>query len=263
MSATFILDNQMVENMSLTEQANTSARDYVSQGIPTGLLTTHRDDWMTVRAVDSGKGTQYSKDDRVYLRLKRVGDVVGAALALVVLLPVLVVIALVVWAQDRGPVLYHQKRVGKDGRLFTFYKFRSMVRQADALKAVVESRNEADGPIFKMRQDPRVTRAGRVLRRYSLDELPQLWNVLIGDMSLVGPRPHLPAEVAQYRPGHGDRLKVQPGLLCVREVSGRSRLSFEEWVEMDLAYIQGRSLWADLKILGMAIPAILKADGAF
>jgi lipopolysaccharide/colanic/teichoic acid biosynthesis glycosyltransferase len=218
---------------------------------------------MTVTAVDDGKDFRRTGDERAYLLLKRAGDVVGAAAVLVILLPVLAVIALLIWAQDRGPVLYHQKRVGKDGRLFTFYKFRSMVREADALKAVIEARNEADGPIFKMKQDPRVTRVGRVLRRYSLDELPQLWNVLIGDMSLVGPRPHLPTEVAQYRPGHQGRLKVQPGLLCVREVSGRSRLSFEEWVEMDLAYIQGRSLWADLKILWMAIPAVLKADGAF
>jgi lipopolysaccharide/colanic/teichoic acid biosynthesis glycosyltransferase len=198
-----------------------------------------------------------------YLRAKRAGDLVFTAAALVVVFPLMVVIALLIWAEDRGPVLYSQDRVGKDGRHFRFYKFRSMVRNADALREVIEEHNEADGPIFKMKRDPRITRVGRTLRRYSFDELPQLWNVLIGDMSLVGPRPHLPREVAQYRSCQKARLKVQPGLICLREVTGRSHLSFEQWVESDLAYIRQRSLIFDLRILLLALPAIMKADGAY
>lgn len=198
-----------------------------------------------------------------YFTFKRIGDVIFATGALLVLLPVMLVVALLVYAEDGGPVLYHQERVGKGGRRFKFFKFRSMVRNADALKAKIQSDNEATGPIFKMKKDPRITRIGRVLRRYSIDELPQLWNVVIGDMSLVGPRPHLPEEVAQYRSSQHLRLKVQPGLLCLREVSGRSRLTFEQWVELDLAYIQRQSLRLDLCILCLAVPAILKADGAF
>ncbi|MES2464726.1 MAG: sugar transferase [Armatimonadota bacterium] len=198
-----------------------------------------------------------------YLVAKRTGDLAAVTATLVILLPVMAVIALIVWAQDRGPILYSQERVGKDGRSFRFYKFRSMVQNADALKAAIQSSNEASGPIFKMKNDPRTTPAGRVLRRYSLDELPQLWNVLAGDMSLVGPRPHLPSEVAQYRPEQKARLSVQPGLICLREVSGRSRLSFEQWVALDLDYIQKRSVWVDMQILWRAVPAILKADGAY
>ncbi len=247
--------------MSLTEQ--TSTGEFLSRRGNEFLLNRNRDSWTTHTSSGVGKGSRSETDCRYYLALKRVGDVAAAAAGLVLLFPVLAMIALLIWAQDRGPVLYRQTRVGRGGRLFTFYKFRSMVRNADALKAAIEAKNEAVGPIFKMARDPRVTPLGRTLRRFSLDELPQLWNVLVGDMSLVGPRPHLPAEVAQYRAEQQGRLKVQPGLLCLREVSGRSRLSFEEWVEMDLAYIEGRSLRSDLKILWMAIPAVLKADGAF
>lgn len=201
--------------------------------------------------------------DLFYLTAKRAGDIAAASSALIVLLPFMVVVGLCIWLQDQGAVIYHQERVGKDGRLFRFYKFRSMVRNADALKAEIEAGNEASGPIFKIKNDPRVTPLGRVLRRYSIDELPQLWNVLVGNMSLVGPRPHLPGEVSQYRPDQLARLRVQPGLICLREVSGRSRLSFEQWVQMDLAYIEKRSLRLDLHILWRAVPAVLKADGAF
>ena len=210
-----------------------------------------------------GSNNQNNEANRFYLAAKRSGDVIAAAGALVVLLPVLATIALMIRAEGRGPVLYSQERVGRNGRRFKFYKFRSMVLNADAIKAQYMKFNEASGPIFKMKNDPRVTAVGRVLRRYSLDELPQFWNVLIGDMSLVGPRPHLPSEVAQYQQGQQARLLVQPGLICLREVSGRSHLSFEQWVEMDLAYIQSQSFKADLNILLKAVPAILKADGAF
>jgi lipopolysaccharide/colanic/teichoic acid biosynthesis glycosyltransferase len=137
-----------------------------------------------------------------------------------------------------------------------------MVRNADAIKGQLESHNEAVGPIFKMKNDPRVTNIGRILRRYSLDELPQLVNVLRGEMSLVGPRPHLPSEVACYTERQGQRLKVQPGLLCFREVFGRSKMSFHEWVELDLLYLEHRSFRTDWRILRRTLPAVLSAEGA-
>ena len=198
-----------------------------------------------------------------YDTAKRVGDVATAATLLLIFLVPLVIVALVIWFEDRGPIFYYQVRVGRDGRHFRFYKFRSMVQNADAIKAQLEAQNEADGPIFKMKNDPRITRIGRIIRRYSVDELPQLLNVLRGDMSLIGPRPHLPREVALYTERQHDRLKVQPGLLCLREVLGRSNMTFEQWVELDLLYIQYRSFQTDMRILLRTIPAILKAEGAY
>ena len=199
----------------------------------------------------------------VYLAVKRTLDVCVASIALLVLAPVLLLIALAILWEDGGPVLFWQNRVGRDGKLFRFYKFRSMVRDAERLKETLAAHNEAAGPIFKMRQDPRVTRVGRVLRKYSLDELPQLFNVLRGDMSLVGPRPHLPQEVALYTARHRQRLSVRPGLVCLREVHGRSNLSFERWIELDLIYIAYRSLRTDLRILWHLVPAVLRAEGAY
>jgi len=191
-----------------------------------------------------------------YSVLKRVGDIAGSGLALVVLSPVMGAIALFVVLQDRGPVLYSQDRVGRDGKTFRFYKFRSMVRDADRRKKELARANEADGPIFKMKDDPRVTAVGRFLRRYSLDELPQFWNVLRGDMSLVGPRPHLPTEIANCADYPRERLSVPPGIVCLREVGGRSELTFRQWLESDLEYVRRRSLWLDLSILLRAIPAV-------
>jgi len=200
-----------------------------------------------------------------YLKTKRVLDIVIASLALLFLSPLLLLIALaiVMEGRGRGPILFHQKRVGKNGHVFRFYKFRSMVPDAEARLRDLAAHNEACGPIFKMRRDPRVTRVGRWLRKSSMDELPQLFNVLKGDMSLVGPRPHLPREVETYDARQRQRLQVQPGLLCLREVSGRSHLTFEQWIESDLTYIERRSLSMDLSILLRTLPAILKGDGAY
>lgn len=195
--------------------------------------------------------------------VRRALDILVAFTALVLLAPLLVAIAVLVWAEDRGTIFFQQKRVGQHGRHFAFYKFRSMVPNAEALKETLAAQNEATGPIFKMKADPRVTRIGRVLRRYSLDELPQLWNVLKGDMSLVGPRPHLPRELEQCPSYPQERLSVPPGLICLREVSGRSALTFEEWIALDLEYVRNRSLWLDLSILLRAIPAVLRGDGAY
>jgi lipopolysaccharide/colanic/teichoic acid biosynthesis glycosyltransferase len=209
-----------------------------------------------------GVGNQ-SVPPPAYFVMKRVIDVATSLLLLTLLFPVLLVIGLCIALEDRGPVLYYQTRVGRNGRHFRFYKFRSMVKNADALKDKLAEQNEAVGPVFKIKNDPRVTRCGRFLRKTSLDELPQLINVLRGEMTLVGPRPHLPREVALYEDWHFERQNVEPGLLCLREVLGRSNLSFDQWVAYDLLYIRNRSALTDSWILLRLIPAVLKADGAY
>jgi lipopolysaccharide/colanic/teichoic acid biosynthesis glycosyltransferase len=200
-----------------------------------------------------------SADDLV----KRSLDITFAVAALTVLSLPIGVIALCIKLTDGGQIIYMQERVGRDGRTFKFFKFRSMVQNADALKEKLAEQNEADGPIFKMKNDPRITPIGRFIRKWSLDELPQFLNVLRGDMSLVGPRPHLPSEIEAYENYPLERLSVQPGLLCLREVTGRSSLSFEQWLASDLEYVKNRSLWLDIQILLKAVPAILLAKGAY
>jgi lipopolysaccharide/colanic/teichoic acid biosynthesis glycosyltransferase len=199
----------------------------------------------------------------VYETTKRATDVVAASSLLFLLFPVFLMVATLIYLEDRGPIFYYQTRVGKKGRRFRFFKFRSMVQEADIIKANLQEQNEAKGPIFKMRNDPRITRIGRFIRRYSIDELPQLVNVLRGEMSLVGPRPHLPSEVERYNEKQSKRLEVQPGLICFREVLGRSNMTFEQWVELDLLYIEHRSWSTDGTILVRLIPAVLSADGAY
>lgn len=196
------------------------------------------------------------------LAIKRMIDVLVAAVLLVLLAPVMVPIVLLIWREDHGPVLFQQERVGRFGRRFTMLKFRSMYVDAEQRFAEVEDLNEADGPIFKMEHDPRVTRIGHLLRRSSLDELPQLWNVLRGEMSLVGPRPPLPREVQNYETWQRRRLSMKPGLTCIWQVSGRSRLDFETWMRLDLEYIDNWSLGLDLRLLLRTVPAVLSGDGA-
>jgi lipopolysaccharide/colanic/teichoic acid biosynthesis glycosyltransferase len=198
-----------------------------------------------------------------YRFAKRALDIVVASSTLVLLSPVFASIALVIKLNDGGPIFFRQVRVGRHGRQFTFYKFRSMVPNADALKASLSEANEAEGPIFKMKDDPRITRVGRILRKSSLDEFPQFFNVLRGDMSLVGPRPHLPHEIEGCADYPTERLSVMPGLVCLREVSGRSRLTFEEWIATDLDYVRRCSLKLDLSILMRAAIAVIRADGAY
>lgn len=198
-----------------------------------------------------------------YPAVKRGLDILLSLVALLLLSPLFLVLIALVYLQDRGPVFYSQQRVGRDGVPFSFHKFRSMVVDADRIKAQLAAQNEAEGPIFKMRRDPRITPVGRILRRFSLDELPQFWNVLKGDMSLVGPRPHLPAEIAACPEYPRERLTVAPGLVCLREVGGRSELTFEQWLQSDLDYIRRRSVWLDLSILLRAIPAVVCCRGAY
>src|SRR6185503_5850506 len=203
-------------------------------------------------------------DEGAYLRAgKRIVDVIGATLALLVLAPVILVMAIIIRITTHGPVFYRSKRIGRGGREFTFYKLRSMVKDAHLKRHHVEHLNEADGPVFKIASDPRITPIGRFMRSTSLDEVPQFWNVLRGDMSLVGPRPPIPEEVAQYEPWQLRRLDVRPGLTCLWQISGRSRIGFQEWMRLDLEYIRHRSLKLDLKILLRTIPAVLSREGAY
>ena len=199
----------------------------------------------------------------IYEFLKRVMDIVCSGLALVVLSPVLLIIALAV-RSDGGPAFYTQQRVGKGGKTFRIYKFRSMCMNADSpeMLAKLAALNEMDGPAFKIKNDPRITKVGRFIRRTSLDELPQLINIFVGDMTIVGPRPPLVSEVAQYTDYQRQRLLVKQGLTCYWQCSGRNNINFEEWVELDLKYIRERSLWTDIKIILKTVPAVLSGDGA-
>jgi exopolysaccharide biosynthesis polyprenyl glycosylphosphotransferase len=200
--------------------------------------------------------------DEVLLFIRRCADVVLASLLLVLLSPVFLVIALLIKLTSHGPVLFRQTRCGLHGRSFVFLKFRSMQLDAEALKSTLAAFNEMDGPAFKMTNDPRVTPMGRFLRRTSLDELPQLWNILKGDMSFVGPRPAVVEEVRQYEPWQRRRLSMKPGLTCLWQVSGRNELTFDEWMRLDLEYIDNWSLWLDLKIALLTIPAVVRGRGA-
>ena len=195
---------------------------------------------------------------------KRGVDVVGALAGLVLLAPLLVATALAIRIDSRGPVLFRQTRVGKRGRLFTMYKFRSMRTTAEIEKQAFDGDNESrDGVLFKMRQDPRVTRVGRIIRRLSIDELPQLLNIVRGDMSIVGPRPALPSEVEQYDFEARKRLQTRPGLTCLWQIGGRSDLAFGEQVDLDLRYLQARSLAKDLEIIARTVPAVITGKGAY
>lgn len=197
------------------------------------------------------------------LGLKRAVDIIGAILLLILFLPVFIILGIMIKSEDGGPFLYISWRMGRKGRVFPFYKFRSMIVGADRMKDGLEDNKDVTGPVFKMRKDPRVTRIGRFMRRWSLDELPQLWNVIRGDMSLVGPRPPTPDEVEKYDLWQRRRLEVKPGITCLWQVRGRSNLSFYKWVKWDLWYIDNWSFWLDLRILLWTIPAVLKGEGAY
>lgn len=197
------------------------------------------------------------------LLVKRVIDVIGAVVGLTLGAPLFGLIALAIRLDSPGPVIFRQTRVGLHGRLFEMYKFRSMHQGAEEQQDMLVEFNEADGPIFKIKNDPRLTRVGRILRRTSLDELPQLVNVLRGEMSLVGPRPPIPSEVEKYQEWHKKRLEAPPGMTGLWQVSGRSRLSFDEMVLLDVYYIENWSLWLDLKILLRTIPKVLLGEGAY
>ncbi len=196
---------------------------------------------------------------------KRTLDIVGSLGLIIVLSPLALIIALLIKGTDGGPVFYFQDRVGKWGKVFRFPKFRSMVMNSDALQKTLEQQNQhgGEGVTFKMKRDPRITWIGRFIRRASIDELPQLWCVLKGDMSLVGPRPALPREVARYSLDDRRRLDVIPGLTCLWQIQGRSEIPFPEQVELDVDYIESQSLVADVKMLAKTVPAVVKGKGAY
>jgi exopolysaccharide biosynthesis polyprenyl glycosylphosphotransferase len=196
--------------------------------------------------------------------VKRVLDVVASGILLVLLMPVFLAVAIAIRLEDPGPILFKQIRVGRWGSLFTMWKFRSMYTDAEERKKELMAQNEMEGGvIFKMKDDPRVTKVGRIIRKTSIDELPQLWNVLKGDMSLVGPRPPVPQEVNEYSLSDRRRLEVIPGITCIWQVSGRSDIPFDQQVELDVQYIQSQSIWTDIKILLKTVPALLFGTGAY
>lgn len=196
--------------------------------------------------------------------VKRTMDIVGSLAGMILLSPVYLGIALAIKLTSPGPIIFSQTRVGRYGRHFKFYKFRSMYIDAEARKEELLAQNESkDGVIFKMKDDPRITKVGKLLRRASLDELPQLWNVFIGDMSLVGPRPPVPKEVQEYTLEDRKRLDVIPGITCLWQIMGRSEIPFHEQVRLDKEYILAPSVWKDIVILLKTVPAILGGKGAY
>jgi lipopolysaccharide/colanic/teichoic acid biosynthesis glycosyltransferase len=199
-----------------------------------------------------------------YTTAKRLLDVAVSLTLLAGLSPLFLIVALCVKLTDGGPVFFRQKRVGLNGRVFDFFKFRSMIVNAEAKKAELLKMNKHGNSItFKMCRDPRVTWVGRIMRKTSIDELPQLWNVLVGEMTLVGPRPAVVAEVQRYTARERRRLAVTPGLTCIWQVSGRADLDFQQQVELDVRYIRERSLWLDLKLMLLTVPAVLSGKGAY
>lgn len=193
--------------------------------------------------------SESSMEFSLYEVIKRLIDIACSFLGVIVLSPLFIIIAIIIKITSKGPVFFSQKRVGKNGKEFNMYKFRSMVVNAEELKEKLAAKNEMSGPMFKMKDDPRVTKVGKFIRKTSIDELPQLWNVLKGDMSLVGPRPSLPKEVAQFENWMYKRLEVKPGLTCYWQVSGRNNIDFEDWMKLDIKYVNERSTWIDIKLI--------------
>jgi len=197
-----------------------------------------------------------------YLFLKRAFDITAAFFGLVLLLPFFIAVAIVIRLDSKGKAIFTQTRIGKDGKQFKFYKFRSMCEDAEKKREDLMHLNERDGPVFKINKDPRITKVGSFIRKYSIDELPQLLNILKGEMSFVGPRPPLPCEVEQYTEYHRRRLDVRGGLTCYWQISGRSNVSFEDWVRMDLKYIEEISFVTDVKIFFKTFKVVLRKKGS-
>ncbi|WP_349516866.1 sugar transferase [Leuconostoc mesenteroides] len=205
------------------------------------------------------------RKDKRYLLMKKIIDYIGSGLGILLLTPVLVLIAIIIKFEDGGPVIFRQERIGYNGKKFYIFKFRSMRVDAEKLKKELLDQNEVEGAMFKMKDDPRVTNFGKFLRKHSLDELPQFFNVILGDMSLVGPRPPLIDEVENYTEYDKQRLLVRPGLSGLWQISGRNNLSFDDMVQLDLQYIETRNIWLDMKIIFKTVWNMIsiKRNGAF
>ena len=202
-------------------------------------------------------------DHIIYLILKRLMDIIGASVGLILASPIMLIVAILIKLEDsKGPIFFSQIRNGAYPATFKMYKFRSMYVDAEERLHELMHLNEQSGPAFKMKDDPRITKVGKFIRKTSLDELPQLFNVLKGEMSIVGPRPALPREVEQYTDYQKQRLFVKPGLTCIWQVSGRNNIGFEEWVELDIEYIKTRSLWLDIKLIFKTIPVLVGDENA-
>lgn len=190
------------------------------------------------------------KESRLIYNLsKRLIDVIASFIGLILLGPILLVVGILIKLESKGPMVFTQKRVGKDGKEFDMYKLRSMIVNAEEIKEKLKEQNEMSGPMFKMKDDPRITKVGKFIRKTSIDELPQLVNVLKGDMSLVGPRPSLPNEVKEFETWMLKRLNVKPGLTCYWQVMGRNNIDFEDWMKLDVKYVNERSFWLDIKLI--------------
>jgi exopolysaccharide biosynthesis polyprenyl glycosylphosphotransferase len=205
--------------------------------------------------------SKYGKNP-AYFIVKRIIDIIGALCGIILLHPVMVVVAIWIKIGSKGSVFFTQERVGQDGRGFMMYKFRSMCIDAEYLLEKLQDKNEMSGPMFKIKEDPRVTKIGKFIRKTSIDELPQLFNILKGEMSLVGPRPSLPKEVAQFSSFQKQRLVAKPGLTCYWQVSGRSDVSFKEWMEMDVQYIEERNTWIDIRLIFKTVGVLFGDEGA-
>ena len=210
-----------------------------------------------------GRKKELVNDRIIYLVLKRLMDIMGASLGLILASPIMLIVAILIKFEDpKGPIFFSQIRNGAYPKTFKMYKFRSMYVDAEERLEELMPFNEQSGPAFKIKEDPRITKVGKLIRKTSLDELPQLFNVLKGDMSLVGPRPAIPREVEQYTSYQKQRLFVKPGLTCIWQVSGRNNIEFDQWVELDIEYIKTRSLWLDIKLILLTIPALLGDENA-
>ncbi len=204
-----------------------------------------------------------AKESILYSVTKRLIDIVGSLCGIILLSPLFLIVAILIKLEDpKGKVFFAQERNGKYPKTFKMYKFRSMVHNAEDLLKDLMDRNEQTGPVFKINDDPRITKVGKFIRKTSIDELPQLFNVLKGDMSLVGPRPPIPHEVDQYNSYQMQRLAVKPGLTCIWQVSGRNNIGFDEWVEMDIEYIKTRNLWLDIKLIFKTVGVLFGDDNA-
>ncbi|MFC1757288.1 sugar transferase [Planctomycetota bacterium] len=227
-------------------------------------ITLHRPDRPEVDIETLFHANSLSNNHRlVYEAVKRGVDICGALVGLALSFPVMLIAAICIKFSDGGPIFFRQTRVGRGGRLFDIYKFRSMVVNAEDLKVKLLDQNEhPDDRTFKIMNDPRITKIGHVLRRLSIDEFPQFWNVLRGEMSLVGPRPSLPSEVVLYQPADFERLGVKPGITCIWQVSGRSRLAFDQQLKLDIKYIRTRTIWVDVMIILKTVPVVVVGEGA-